>query len=144
MTPEEIKRLVRRDPEEIWTEGNVEAIEDLFAPDFVLHDPTSPGEIRGREAYRETVETFREAFPDAEYTVEDVLAEGEMAALRYTARATHRGTFMGFEATGEQVTVSGMEMYRVRDGEIVELWTSYDALGLLQQLGVVASVNELG
>ena len=144
MTPEEIKQLVRRDPEEIWTEGNVEAIEELFASDFVLHDPTSPGEIQGREAYRETVETFREAFPDAEYTVEDVLAEGETAALRYTARATHQGTFMGLEPTGEQVEVSGMEMYRVQDGEIVEMWTSYDALGLLQQLGVVPSVNEFG
>ena len=59
-------------------------------------------------------------FPNAEYTVEDVLADGEMAALRYTARETHRGTLMGLEPTGEQVEVSGMETYRLQDGEIVE------------------------
>jgi steroid delta-isomerase-like uncharacterized protein len=143
MTSEQLKRLVRRDTEEIWNEGNFDVIDEIFAPGFVLHDPAAPEQSLGREEYREYVETFRAAFPDARYEIEDILAEGDTAALRYSARATNEGEFMDMDPTGEQVDVSGMEMYRVEDGKIVEMWTSYDALGLLQQLGRVPSLAEL-
>ncbi|WP_121741904.1 ester cyclase [Natronorubrum halophilum] len=140
----EPKALVRRDPEEIWTAGNLDAIDELFADGFVLHDPSTDGESRGRDDYREYVETYRAAFPDVEYEVESIVAEGGIVALRYTAGGTHEGEFMGIAPTGERVSVSGMEQYRVEDGRIVEMWTSYDALGLFQQLGVVPPLEELG
>lgn len=136
--------LVRRDPEEIWTDGNLDAIDDLFAESFVLHDPSSTGKPRGRDDYREYVETYRAAFPDLEYAVESVISEDDVAALRYTARGTHEGELLGLEPTGERVSVSGMEMYRVEDGRIAEMLTSYDALGLFQGLGVVLPLEELG
>lgn len=139
-----ITELVRRDPEEIWTDGNLETIDDLFAESFVLHDPSSADEQRGRDEYREYVETYRAAFPDLEYAVETVIAEDDIAALRYTARGTHEGELLGLEPTGERVSVSGMEMYRVEDGQITEMWTSYDSLGLFQELGVVPPLEELG
>ncbi|XVH33445.1 ester cyclase (plasmid) [Haloferacaceae archaeon DSL9] len=138
------KELVRRDPKEIWTEGNLDAIDEIFREDFVLHDPSSTGESKGRDDYREYVEIYREAFPDVEYEVDAVVAEGETVALRYTARGTHEGEFMGLEPTGKHVSVSGMEMYRVEDGQIVEMWTSYDALGLFQELGLLPPIEELG
>ncbi|WP_306052487.1 ester cyclase [Natronococcus wangiae] len=139
-----INELVRRDPEEIWTDGSLETIDELFAESFVLHDPSSADEPRGRDDYREYVETYRAAFPDLEYTVETVIAEDDIAALRYTAHGTHEGELLGLEPTGERVSVSGMEMYRVEDGKIVEMWTSYDALGLFQELGVVPPLEDLG
>ncbi|ELZ18394.1 hypothetical protein C477_10013 [Haloterrigena salina JCM 13891] len=138
------KALVRRDPEEVWTDGDLDAIDEIFAEGFVLHDPSAGDDLRGRDEYREYVETYREAFPDVEYEVEAAVAEGETVALRYTARGTHEGSFMGLEPTGDRVSVSGMEMYRVEDGTIAELWTSYDALGLFQELGVVPPLEELG
>ncbi len=140
----EITELVRRDPEELWTEGDLDVIEEIYAEEFVLHDPAAPDEPRDRDDYRDYVETYREAFPDVEYEVEDVIADGETATLRYTARGTHDGEFLGLEPTGDRVSISGMEMYRVEDGKITEMWTSYDALGLFQQLGVVPPVDELG
>ncbi|MFC4543231.1 ester cyclase [Halosolutus amylolyticus] len=140
----EISALVRRDPEEIWTEGNLDTIDEIFAEEFVLHDPSTDDEPRGRDDYRDYVETYREAFPDVEYEVETVIVEDETAAVRYTACGTHEGEFMGLEPTGDRVSVSGMEMYRVEDGRIVELWTSYDALGLFQELGVLPPIEDLG
>ncbi|GAA0228500.1 ester cyclase [Haladaptatus pallidirubidus] len=134
MTTETNQKLVRRDAEEIWSKGKTEIIDEIYDEDFVLHDPSSPNEEQGREEYREYVETFRRAFPDARYRVDIELAEDDLVSLRYTARGTHEG---------ERVTVSGMEMYRVEDGNIVEMWTNYDALGLLQQLDVLPSLDEL-
>ncbi|OVE85208.1 ester cyclase [Natronolimnobius baerhuensis] len=136
--------LVRRDPEEVWTEGNLETIDEIFAADFVLHDPSSADDSKGRDEYRAYVEAYREAFPDVEYEVEHVLAEDDTVALRYTAHGTHDGEFMGLEPTGDQVSVSGMEMYRIEDEQIAEMWTSYDALGLFQELGVVPPLEDLG
>ncbi len=78
-----------------------------------------------------------------EYEVEHVLAEDDTVALRYTAHGTHDGEFMGLEPTGDQVSVSGMEMYRIEDEQIAEMWTSYDALGLFQELGVVPPLEDL-
>ncbi|WP_440008208.1 ester cyclase [Halomicrococcus sp. SG-WS-1] len=143
MTPEENKELVRRDPEEIWSEGNVDVVDEIYAEDFVLHDPSSPDGTRGREEYREYVAAYRDAFPDADYAVEELVAEGDAVAMRYTARGTHEGELMGIEPTGEEVTVTGMELYHVDDGKITEMWTNYDALGVFRQLGVVPSADEL-
>ena len=140
---DEVTEIVRRDPEEIWTKGNLDAIDETFAEEFVLHDPSSDNTPLGRDEYREYVESYREAFPDMEYTVEAMIADGETVALRYTARGTHEGAFLGVEPTGERVEVSGMEMYRVEADEIVEMWTSYDALGLFQELGVIPSLEDL-
>ncbi|WP_227353798.1 ester cyclase [Haladaptatus salinisoli] len=143
MTLEENKELVRRDTEEVWGDENVELIDEIYDEDFVLHDPSSPDETGGRDEYKEYVETYRTAFPDAEYAVEEMVAEGDSVALRYTARGTHEGELAGIEPTGERVTVSGMELYRVANGKIAEMWTNYDALGVFQQLGVVPPLDEL-
>ncbi|WP_211250823.1 ester cyclase [Haladaptatus cibarius] len=89
------------------------------------------------------METYRRAFPDAEYTVEKEVAEDDFVSVRYTARGTHEGELMDIEPTGERVTVSGMEMYRVEDGKIAEMWTNYDTVGLLQQLDVLPSLDAL-
>jgi steroid delta-isomerase-like uncharacterized protein len=85
------KALVRRSFEEVFNQGNLEAVEEMFAPDYVLHDPTSPEEIRGTEGMRGYVSMYRTAFPDLQQSVEDQIAEGEKVATRLTGRGTHQG-----------------------------------------------------
>jgi steroid delta-isomerase-like uncharacterized protein len=139
----DVKELLRRDPEKIWTDGNLQAIDEIFANQFVVHDPSSPERLEGRDEYREYIKTYRRAFSDLEYAVETILAEDDHAALQYTARGKHDGEFLGLEPTGRNISVSGMELYRIEDGQIVEMWTSYDALGLFQQLDVLPATEKL-
>ena len=89
------------------------------------------------EGFKAYVSAFRVAFPDLHATVEDQIAEEGKAAMRFTARGTHKGEFQGIPPTGKQVTLSGIDIQRIVDGKIVENWVSLDALGLLQQLGVL-------
>jgi steroid delta-isomerase-like uncharacterized protein len=78
------------------------------------------------------------AFPDVRLTIEDLIAEGDEVAERWTIRGTHRGDFMGVPATNKQVTVSGIDVYRYAGGKRVETWSQYDSLGMMQQLRPVA------
>jgi predicted ester cyclase len=83
---------------------------------------------------------FRAAFPDLAYVAEEGLAEGDLVATRFSATGTHRGTFLGVAPTGRRVAYSGIDINRVQGGRIVESWVHYDALGLLQQLGIVEPI----
>ncbi len=132
---EENKALMRRLYEEVWSQGNLATIDELLAPDYVLHDPAHL--VRGPEGFKAYVSAFRAAFPDLHATVEDQIAEKDEAAMRFTAHGTHKGEFQGIPPTGRQVTLSGINIQRIVDGKIVENWVSLDALGMLQQLGVL-------
>lgn len=106
----------------------------------MLHDATSPEEIRGRDEFKEYVRTYRNAFSDLEATMDTVVAEGDLVAVSFTVRGTHSGPLPeapDLEPTGREIEVVGMEFDRIEDGQLVETWQLYDALGLLQQLGVV-------
>ena len=83
---------------------------------------------------------YRSAFPDVHFTIEDLFAAGDKVVSRWTARGTHKGELMGIPATGKQVEVTGMDIDQVSGGKIVGSWNSWDALGLMQQLGVVPSM----
>lgn len=134
---EENKALVRREAEEIFSKGNLDAAEELYAPDYVGHEPTTPEDIRGIEGARQFAAEFREAFPDLRITVEDQVAEGDRVATRFTSRGTHQGELEGIAPTGNRVEVTGLVISRIAGGKIAEDWTYYDALGLMQQIGVV-------
>lgn len=131
---EQNRRLARRIPEELATEGNLDLIEELYAEDAVEHTPF--GHHRGRPAIRESMERFFAAFPDCSATVEDAIAEGDLVAMRVTLSGTHDGEFMGIEPTGREFEVGNMVFTRLDDGKIAERWVQPDALGLLAQLGV--------
>lgn len=137
MRPEENKATVRKFIKEVFEGGNLDLIEDLFAPDYVLHDPVLPEEVRGPEGIERYVSMYRAAYPDTSFTIEDQLAEGDEVVTRWTGRGTHRGELMGIPPTGKGVTVTGIEVDRVSDGKMRETWVNYDALGMMQQLGVV-------
>ncbi len=115
-------------------------VDELFASDYVLHDPGVPeGELRGPEAFKDQwVSMFRTAFPDLQITIEDQIAEGDKVASRYTSRGTHQGELMGIPATGKRVEVTGTIISRFAEGKIVEEWNNFDVMGMMQQLGVVS------
>jgi steroid delta-isomerase-like uncharacterized protein len=101
------------------------------------HDPAVPGLPPGPAGLKPIIAGFRAAFPDLQVTVEDQIAEGDKVVTRYTMRGTHQGAFMGLPPTGKHVTVSGIQIERVVQGQIVEHWRKSDDLGMMQQLGAV-------
>jgi steroid delta-isomerase-like uncharacterized protein len=134
---EQSKALVRRSLEEVFAEGNFDAIPEIFAPDYVEHDPASDGEIRGHDGLRRDLEPYVNAFSDTRVTVEDQLAEGDLVATRVTVRATHVEQFRGVPPTGERIEVTGTVVHRVAGGRLAEGWWNWDTLGLMQQLGAI-------
>jgi steroid delta-isomerase-like uncharacterized protein len=143
MYAETNKALVRREFEEMFTQGgNLDTAEELYAPDYVLHEPTS-GEVRGLEATREFAATYRVAFPDLQTAIEDQVAEGDKVVSRFSGRGTHLGETEDFgPATGNRIEITGITIDRFADGRIVEEWTNYDALSLLQQIGLIPDADE--
>ena len=135
---EENKALSRRFIEG-YVRGDTEIVEKLLAPDFVLHDPSSKtGEVRA-EDMKASIEWIHNAFPDAWVTIEDQVAEGDKVVSRYTVSGTHRGKIMGAAPTGKVVTHTGHQTDRFEGSKIVESWTNWDALGLLQEIGAIPS-----
>jgi steroid delta-isomerase-like uncharacterized protein len=135
MSFEENKTLVRRWIE-LWDTGNLSEIGDFVTKDYVRHDPNTP-EVRGSDAEQQLVAMYIAAFPDLRFTIEHLVAEGDMVLARLIARGTHRGELKGIPPTGKQIEVAAMELYRLTDGKIAEQWVTTDALGLLQQLGAI-------
>jgi steroid delta-isomerase-like uncharacterized protein len=133
----ENKALVVRWFDEVWNRGRRDAIDEMFAPDGVAH---GLGEnVRGPEEFKVFHARFRGAFPELRVEIDDLIAEGDKVAYRFTASGTHRGDTLGFAATNRSMRFSGMGVARIRDGNIVEGWNVLDQLSMLSQLGVVAA-----
>jgi steroid delta-isomerase-like uncharacterized protein len=141
MAAEDNRALIRRYYlDEVWNKGNLALVTKLVAADCIVHDPAISG-IRGPEGVMHFVTTWRTAFPDLQFTIEDHIAEGNKVATRVTLRGTHSGRFLDIAPTGKKITVTGMTISHVVDGKIVEIWITRDDLGLLQQLGVVTQME---
>ena len=131
---EKSRRLV----EETFNNGNLAIIDELVAPGFVDHDPAQPARLRslrGPEVLKETVRTYRGAFPDVQMTVDDIIAAGDKVAVRWHGEGTHSGPLEGMAPTGSRGTVTGIFMQQWQDGQLVESWGEWDNLGLARQLG---------
>ena len=136
MALEEIKKLDRRLYEEAWNRGDFAVIEQVVSPQFLLHDPAMPG-IKGIAGMKQYIGTYRTAFPDLRFTIEAQIAEGEFVVTRWAAFGTQQGPLPGVHPTGKTSTVTGMSIGRFVEGKLVETWVNWDALGMLQNLGVV-------
>ncbi len=134
MSADTNKEIVRRLGVEPW-EGNLGVIDELVASNYVGHDPAM--DQQGPEGAKEFVTTYLAAFPDGRITIEDQFAAGDLVATRWTGGGTQTGELMGIPPSGKQVTISGITISRVEKGKVVEEWTNWDMLGMLQQLGVV-------
>jgi steroid delta-isomerase-like uncharacterized protein len=133
----------RRILEELFGGGNYGIADELIAADAVGHDPALPEPVTGPEGLKEAARGYRSAFPDLTMTVDAVIAEGDMVAIRWTARGTHKGDLFGIVPTGREATVTGITIDRHAGGKIAESWTNWDTLGLLQQLGAVPSAMQM-
>jgi steroid delta-isomerase-like uncharacterized protein len=119
------KALVRRWFDGVLTRGDIQRVNEIFSPSYVLHDSSFLQEVHGREGIKRYVTTFRAASPDICFAVEDQIAEGDLVVTRWIARGTHREEFLGIPPTGNQLTVTGIEFDRVVDGKLDEAWISY-------------------
>ena len=139
MSTEDNKALVRRFYEDAFNQRNLALVNELCSTTHVFHNP--PTTLHGREEFKQLLSVYLTAFPDARFTVEDEIAEGEKVTSRYTFRGTHQGELMGIPPTGKQVTVTGIIINRIAGGQSVEGWLNFDALGLLQQIGAIPAMG---
>jgi steroid delta-isomerase-like uncharacterized protein len=133
MSIEANKAVVMRVVSDMWNRGDDRAVEELIAPDMVEHGAFGAG-TGGRDDARQTVERFRTAFPDLVLEAEQLIAEDDSVVLHWVGRGTHSGDFMGMPPSGAQVTARGLDIYRIRDGRVVEHWGYPDVAGLMAQL----------
>lgn len=135
MSVEANKAVVTRYWIDFWNEKQGDLIEEITTPDLQLHFP--PGQAHQPPSLRRWFETAQSAFPDVHFTMHDLIGEGDKVVCRWSYVATHTGDFLGHPATHRQVTDQGINMFRIENGKIAELWMSGDSLGLLHQLGVL-------
>lgn len=134
---EENKAFVRAFIDALFSKGDLGAVDDYLAEDFVNHDPPF-GVSADREGMRGAGAMFREAFPDWHSDVHLLVGEDDIVVELFTASGTHRGEIMGVAPTGHTITLPGINIFRIQDGRIVERWGRLDDLGFLRQLGLVA------
>jgi steroid delta-isomerase-like uncharacterized protein len=136
MSAEESKAIVRRFWG-VWEEGNIDLVDELLAPDYVNHTPASPDQPTGAEGVKGVVTMFRSAMPDLRVVIEDMIAEEDKVAVRYTLEGTHEGELFGIPPTGKRLSVKSISVERVSGGKIREHWRITDSLDMMQQLGVM-------
>lgn len=135
MGVEENKALVRRFYEEVWGAGNVLVTAEVFAEDYVRHDLRPGQALPGPAGQAKIAADFRAAFPDLRMQLDLMLGEGDLVAARWTTEGTNTGPWAGRPPTGRRARFLGVNIFRFRDGKVVELWNHRDDLGLMQQLG---------
>ncbi len=128
--------------EELYSKGKLEIVDQIFDPSYRGHETLI--KQFDRSQLKRNVQGYRVGFPDLTITVNETTEAGEKVLVRWTARGTHSGTFMGQAPTGKQARVDGISVSTFRNGKIVEDWTQWDALGLLQQLGIAPAMQESG
>jgi steroid delta-isomerase-like uncharacterized protein len=131
--PPRPKDIVRRFFDEIWNQRRLERFDAYVSEDFVTSGPTG-ALSRGRDALRSFTEGFLDAVPDYRIQLDDLVEEGDRVAVRWVCRGTHRGTLMGVAPTGRSFSLSGISIYRVRDGRLAEVWRERDLPGMWRQL----------
>ena len=131
------KQLVAAFIQELFTKGDLDAVDRYLAPAMINHDPPFPGAPDGREGMRQAAAMYRKALPDWHSDVDELVAEGDIVVERFTASGTQRGTLMGVAGTNQRLVLKGIQMFRVEHDQIVERWGRLDEMGVLRQLGLV-------
>jgi steroid delta-isomerase-like uncharacterized protein len=137
MSVKDLKALERRIAEE-YNKGKTAAmavIDETWATNVVIHGLGE--DINGLEALKKHMDELYTAFPDLHGTIDDMIAEGDKVVMRFTTTGTHKGAFMGIPPTNKRITWWGIEVDRIVGGKVVETWELVDAMGLMQQLGVI-------
>jgi len=117
--------------------GDLGVVDELIDRNYVGHDPSIPEPLRGTDGFKENISTYREAYSDAQITIDEQIARATRSRPRWTARGKHDGDLMGVAPTGKQVKVSGLTLSRLANGKVIEDYTNWDTFGMMQQLGIV-------
>jgi steroid delta-isomerase-like uncharacterized protein len=132
---EKQETIVRRAFEEVWNKGKLDAVDQLFTTDFVNNDPMN--QTRGQKGFKEVVTKYRNAFPDCRLDIEELISTGDKVIVRWRYSGTHTGQLEGIRPTARRVSGSGITINVLSGDRIREAFVNWDALGLMQQLGVV-------
>jgi steroid delta-isomerase-like uncharacterized protein len=135
--PESNKGVARRLVEEVLNKGNMKAFDELFSDTYAMHNMPVPNIPGTKEGFRKLVLATRKAFPDVHVHIENMVADNDFAVFHDKVEATSKDDFFGVPATGKRITWTEIHFLKIAGGRIVEHWTNFDQLGILQQLGVV-------
>ena len=137
-TAETNESVYRRINEEIWEKRNFDAVDELIAEDYVLHDPSMPDDAEwpsGREGYREMVETGADTFENATIDIQQTISADDYVVGRWSMTGTHIGEMGNVQPSNEEVTMTGIEISRFEEGKLAESWQEINLLDMLTQAG---------
>src|SRR5258707_13265961 len=135
MSVDQNKALIRRFYDEVWNKGNLDVAFEVFADDYVRHDLRPSVALPGPAGQKKIAGDFRSAFPDLTMTVDLLLGEGDLVAARWTTEGTNTGPWGDVPPPGKRVSFSGVNLFRLAGGQVVEIWNHRDDLGVMQQTG---------
>lgn len=135
---EQNKAIERRLAAGFWNQRDVKVFDEVFADRFIDHTPM-PGSEGTKEGFKQVALALQAAFPDGHTTLHDLVAEGDKVVVSWTYGGIHRGPLMGIPATGKSITMAGISIDRIVNGQIVERWSQVDSLGMMKQLGAIPS-----
>ena len=140
---DEHEKLIHRWFEELYNEGDLEVADEILADELEYHGPRSfsPGNMRKPAHVKAFVKRYHAAFPDINYHVDHVFGTGEEYAVRWEAEGTHTEELFGLEGTGEKFVDEGLNLFEIEDGEITAIWSYWDTLGMVRELGLVAPMG---
>ncbi len=136
------KALIRRLYEEVWNQRKFEVINEIISPSHALQAPNVAGSAVGPDAYKRQVLRFLEGYPDLHWTIEDTIAEEDKVVACWTISGTQGGEYLGIPATNKKVSVDGITIHHIANGKIMDSYSNWDALGMMQQLGVVPALGQ--
>ena len=128
------KEFIKRMTSDFWNNHNIDAYGDFFSEDLIVHLESGD---KNSDEYKTMCHAFMTGFPDMNVSIDNLVAEADQVTKVWTTNCTHKEEFMGIPPTGNKVSVKGMEVFRIKDGKIVEMWWVMDNLGMMQQLGVI-------
>jgi steroid delta-isomerase-like uncharacterized protein len=146
MTGTEAEDLARRWFEELFNDADPTAADELLADDVRYHGPKSltPGDVTSPADVAEYAAVYRQAFPDLQYTVDDVFGSGDVVGVRWTATGTHQSDLFGIDPTGEVFVAEGINVFSIADGRIAEVWSEWDTLRMARELDVIPPLGSDG
>jgi steroid delta-isomerase-like uncharacterized protein len=143
VSAEENKAIMRR-YFSVFEQGNIDLLDELLAPDYINHTPATPELPTGPEGVKGVVSMFRGGMPDLRVVIEDMIAEGDKVATRYTLEGTHEGELFGVPPTAQRLSIKSFTVERVSEGRIRDHWRVSDNLDMMQQLGIVSEPGQEG
>jgi predicted ester cyclase len=134
--------IARRLIEEVWNNRKQDVVDELIAPSHRNIDANTPDLGPGPEGYKRLVALYTTAFPDGRLKLHDTVSEGDKVVMSWNFTGTHKGDLRGIAPTNKKISVDGITISRHANGKLVESRVNWDALGMMQQLGVVAAVGQ--